>query len=156
MMLFWKIRYLDRADKQFKDRSLYLNTKTLEPVARAAVELVVQNDSCKRGRDILKYRHLFVEGTAEAGFDDPAEHDFSKGFCLPDYFEDETGKELAPDEMAQILSGSPTARMIPPGARQHDIDYMLAEKTPIPLADVSLTPDEIRLSDGSACDKAGG
>lgn len=146
MMLFWKIRYLDRADKQFKDRCLYLNTKTLEPIARAAVELVVQNDSPSTKREILKYRHLFVEDKAEASFGNPAECDFGKGFCLPDYFEDETGKELANDEMAQILTGSPTARMIPSGAQQHDIDFMLAEKKePIPLADVTLTPDEIRL-----------
>jgi hypothetical protein len=145
MMLFWKIRYLDRADKKFKDRSLHLNTKTLEPVARAAVELVVQNDKHNRGRDILRYRHLFVEGTAGAGIGDPDEHDFGKAFCLPDYFEDETRKELTPDEIAQILSGSATARMIPHGARQHDIDFLLAEKPPIPLAEVSLTPDETLL-----------
>jgi hypothetical protein len=144
MMLFWKIRYLDRTDKQFKDRSLCLNTETLEPVARAAVEFVIQHDISKREIDILKYRHLFVEGTAESAFDDPAVHHFNY-FGLPDYFEDETGKEIAPDEMAQILSGSPTARMIPAGAKQHDIDYMMSEKTPIPLAKVSLTPVETRL-----------
>src|SRR6266404_2267204 len=145
MMLFWKIRNLDHADKQFKDRCLYLNTKRLEPVERAAVDLVIQTDSSKTKRDILKYRHLFTEDKAEAGYGDSGEHDFGKGFCLPDYFEDENGKELAPDEMAQILTGSPTARMIPSGARQHDIDFMLAEKMPIPLAEVSLTADEIRL-----------
>ena len=42
MMLFWKIRYLDRAEKQFKDRYLYLHTKTLDPVARATIELVAE------------------------------------------------------------------------------------------------------------------
>jgi len=145
MKLFWKIRYLDRADKQFKDRCLYLNTKRLEPVERAAVELVVQNGSSNAKREILKYRNLFTEDQTEAGYGDMADHDFGKGFCLPDYFEDETGKELTADEMAQIMTGSPTARMIPSGARQHDIDFMIAEKTPIPLAEVSLTPDEIRL-----------
>ena len=36
MILFWKVRYLDRADKQFKDRYRCLDTKTLDPVARAA------------------------------------------------------------------------------------------------------------------------
>lgn len=59
MMLFWKIRCLDRADKQFKDRCLYLNTKKLAPVERAAVELIVQNDSSNTKREILKYRHFY-------------------------------------------------------------------------------------------------
>ena len=45
MMLFWKIRYLDRTDKQFKDRHLYLRTETLEPVTRAAIELVTEPKS---------------------------------------------------------------------------------------------------------------
>ena len=47
MMLFWKIRYLDRTDKQFKDRYLYLHTKTLEAVSRATVEFVAENKSFK-------------------------------------------------------------------------------------------------------------
>jgi len=64
---------------------------------------------------------------------------------VSDYFEDEAGRELTPDQTAQILTGNPTARMLPPGAKRHDIDFMLAEHTPIPLAEVSLTPDEIRL-----------
>ena len=45
MMLLWKIRYLDRSDKQFKDRYLYLNTKSLDPVTRATVELVAESKS---------------------------------------------------------------------------------------------------------------
>jgi hypothetical protein len=145
MMLFWKIRYLDRADKQFKDRHLYLHTKTLDPVTRATVELVAENRSSRTEREILKYRHLFVEKEPGASPGDPNDWDRFIGVNPSEYFEDETGKEITHDEMAQILSESPTARMIPPGARQHDIDYMLAEKTPSPLAKVSLTPDEIRL-----------
>ena len=61
MLLHWKIRYLDRTDKQFKDRNLYLNTKTLDPVMQATVEFVISNDSLRTEREILKYRHLFVE-----------------------------------------------------------------------------------------------
>jgi hypothetical protein len=145
MMLFWKIRYLDRVDKQFKYRNFRINTKALEPVARAAVELVVQNDSRNSGRDIRKYRHLFTEEAAEVGFAALADDDFCKGFCLPDYFEDETGTEISSDQMIQIVTGSSTARAIPSAARQHDIEFMLAEKAPIPLAEVSLSPDEVRL-----------
>jgi hypothetical protein len=145
MMLFWKIRYLDRADKQFKDRCLYLNTKNLNPVTRAAVELVVENKSSRTQREILKYRHLFVEGTLENGPGDPNGWDKFSTVFLTEYFEDETGKEIPPDEMAQILTGSLTARLIPSGAKQHDVDLMFTEPKPIPLAEVSLSLDEMRL-----------
>lgn len=144
MMLLWKIRYLDRTDKQFKDRYLYLHTKTLDPVARAAVELVAENRSSRMEREILKYRNLFVEGTAEAP-GDPNDWDKFSTVGPSEYLEDETGREITDDEMAQILTGSPTARVIPRGAQQHDIDLMLAEPKPIPLAGVSLSPEDARL-----------
>ncbi len=142
MMLFWKIRYLDRADKQFKDRHLSLDTDTLDVVTHAAIELVVENRSMM-DRTILKHRHLFVEGTLESVT--RAMTYSSKFVFVPEYFEDDTGKEISDNEIAQILTGSPTARVIPRGAKQHDIDFMLAEPTPIPLAEVSLSPVEIRL-----------
>ena len=145
MFLHWKIRYLDRADKQFKDRNLYLNTRMLDPVTRAAVELVVDNEKLHRQREIVKYRHVFIEGTCPSEPRAPQNLDVTKGFCLHDYFEDEAGKEITLDEMAQILSGNPTARAIPPGARQHDIDLMLAEPKAVLLAEISLSSEEIRL-----------
>jgi hypothetical protein len=144
MMLLWKIRYLDRTDKQFNDRYFYLDTKTLEPVARAAVELVAENRSSKTEREILKYRHLFVEGNSESP-GDPNEWDKFSTVGPSEYLEDETGREITHDEMAQILTGSPTARVIPRGAQQHDVDLMLAEPKPIPLAGVSLSSEDIRL-----------
>ncbi len=144
MMLFWKIRYLDRADRQFKDRYLYLDTKTLDPVARATVELVAENKSSRTEREILKYRHRFVEGALE-GPGDPNDWDKFLTVGPSEYLEDETGREITHDEMAQILTGSPTARVVPSGAKQHDIDFMLAEPKPVPLADVTLSPEQIRL-----------
>jgi hypothetical protein len=145
MMLFWKIRYLDRTDKQFKDRCLYLHTKKLDPVTRAAVELIVENKSSRTEREILKYRHLFVEGSLEDARGNPDDWDKFNTVFLTEYFEDEAGKELTPDEMAQIVTGSPTARVIPSGAKQHDINLMFAEPMPIPLAEASLAPDAVRL-----------
>ncbi len=143
MMLFWKIRYLDRTDKQFKDRYLYLNTKALDPITRAAVELVAENKSYKTEREIVKWKHLFTE-VDHSGLNDLASDRFiSVG--PSQYFEDETGKEISANERARILIGSPTTWAIPPGAKQHDIDLMLSEKKPIPLAEVSLSPDEVRL-----------
>src|SRR4051812_19939864 len=125
MMLFWQIRYLDRSDKQFKDRCLYLNTNSLDSTTRATVELVAESKSPKTEREILKYKHLFVEGTVE----DPGDPDDWDRFISvgpSEYCEDETGKEITDNEMAQILTGSPTARVTPRGAKQHDIDFMLA------------------------------
>jgi hypothetical protein len=144
MMLLWKIRYLDRTDKQFKDRYLYLHTKTLDPVVRAAVELVAENRSNRTDREILKYRHLFVERAAE-GHADPNDWDKFSTVGPSEYLEDETGREISHDEMARILTGSPTARAIPSGAQQHDIDLMLAEPKPLPLAGVSLSTGDTRL-----------
>ncbi|OAI52552.1 hypothetical protein AYO44_16565 [Planctomycetaceae bacterium SCGC AG-212-F19] len=144
MMLFWKIRYLDRSDKQFKDRYLYLHTKTLNPVIRAAVELVAETNSNKTDREILKYRHLFVEGTVE-GPGEPSDWDRYSTVGPLDYLEDETGQEITHDQMAQIVTGNPMARVMPRGAKQHDIDYLVAERMPIPVASVSLSPDDVRL-----------
>src|SRR5262245_14550954 len=120
MLLLWKIRFLDRADKRFKDRHLHLNTATLNPVTRAAVELVVESDSCKTEREILKYRHLFAEGSLEDIPGDPNDWGKSSSVGPSEYLEDETGVEITTDEMARILTGSPTARALPRGARQHD------------------------------------
>ncbi len=145
MILYWKIRYLDRADRQFKDRNLYLNTRTLDPVTRAAVELVMENEKLHRQRGIVRYRYVFIEGKRPSGPRAPHGMDKTRAFCLHDYFEDEAGKEITRDEMIQILTGNPAARAIPPEARQHDIELMLAERTPIPLADVSLSAEETRI-----------
>lgn len=144
MMLLWKIRYLDRLDKQFKDRYLSLDTKTLDPVTRVAVELVVQNKSPKTERDILRYRRLFTEYELASLPTDPTDLARIIG-GVSGYFEGETGKEITEREMGPIVTGSPTARLIPSGARQHDIDFMLSDPTPVPVAEITLTSEEVRL-----------
>ena len=40
MLLFWRIKYLDSRDRQFKDRDLTLDTTTLDAVDRAAIEAI--------------------------------------------------------------------------------------------------------------------
>lgn len=145
MLLFWKIRYLDRTDKQFKDRYRYLKTESLDPAIRAAVELVAETKSSKTEREILKFKHLFAEGTLEDVSLNPPDWDKFVGVGPTEYFENETGKEITDNEIAQILTGSPTAFAVPRGAKQHDIDFMLAEPTPMPLAEVSLSSEEVRL-----------
>lgn len=145
MMLFWKIRYLDRSDKQFKDRSLFLHTKTLDPVTRAAIELVIEGKSSQTERDILKFRHLFQERDLDSMSGEMQGWGEFRGVCLTEYFEDETGAEMTLQAMGPILTGSPTAMLVPSGARQHDIDLMLSEAKAIPVAGITLTPDETRL-----------
>lgn len=61
MILFWRIRYHDSADKQFKDRDLWLDTSTLAPALRAAVEVCSELRDTGGGRTMLKYRHLFED-----------------------------------------------------------------------------------------------
>ena len=145
MLLLWSIRYLDRTDMQFKDRHLYLDTKTLSRASRAAVELVAENESAKTDWDILKYRPLFVEGTPEQVASDSTDWDKVVGVGPSEYFEDETGRAISNDEMARILTGSPSALAIPRGAKQHDIDFMLSEPKPVPVAEVTLPFDQLRL-----------
>ena len=63
MLIFWRIRYLDRVDKQFKNRDLFLDTATLPPAKRAAVELVAESRSSGNDREVLTFRSLFTEGS---------------------------------------------------------------------------------------------
>lgn len=144
MVIFWKIRYLDRTDRQFKDRNLYLNTMSLDPITRATIELVTERQSPKTEWEILKYKHLFIERTPE-DFGDYHDCDrfMSVGPC--EYREDETGKVISDDEIARILTGSPTARSIPMGAQQYDIDFMLADPKPIPIAEIVLSTEDVRV-----------
>lgn len=145
MMLYFNIRYLDRTDRQFKNRCLYLDTKTLDPITQAAIEFVAQNESSRTEREILKYRHLFIDEKSGTGPGNPDTWDSFRTVGPCEYFEDETGKELTLHEMGPILTGSPTGRLIPSGAKQHDIDFMLAEPGPMPIAEVTLAPEDIRL-----------
>src|SRR5262245_14807889 len=127
MLLFWRIRYLDCRDKQFKNRDLWLNTDTLDPVTKAAVEATYALDDSGR-RAMLRFRHLFQE-------ERPDENSlaFDGAFCVSGYFEDEASQELSYKRMAVVLTGDQQAVFFPPGTRQHDAEYCLAEKPPIDL-----------------------
>jgi hypothetical protein len=145
MMLFWKIRYWHRAERQFKDRCLYLATESLDPVMRAAVEPVVEDESLGRQREILKYKQLFREDRPAPERGDPYQPYEIKGVFLPNYFEDESGQEIAPHDLGPLVTGSPTAMLIPPGLQKHDIDLMMADRRSIPVAEVVLGADDIRI-----------
>lgn len=131
MMLFWKIRYLDRRDMTFKDRYLYLLTETLDPVTRAAIELVTEAKSDKDRRQIIRFKPLFEERTLDTV---PNSMDGIGEFCgvgPSEYFEDETGAEIQKHELWDYLKPEDAPQPEPP--------------PPIPVAEVSLTDDEVRL-----------
>jgi hypothetical protein len=145
MLLFWRIRYLDRRDKLFKDRDLWLDTEALDLGTKAAVEATYELKDHDRERGILRFRRLFRErnDTAE-GFRALCEsRPKFGGFCIPFYFEDETGQELTLKQMAVTLSGNHDAMLFPPGTRPHDIAYDLAEKSPIRIDQVALAPEQL-------------
>jgi hypothetical protein len=130
MTLFWKIRYLDRTDKTFKDRSLFLDSEALPLAERTALELVLEMDSPRSRRDILKFRRHFQD-------EQPSDLKRANGaskykcFCLPGYFEDETGAEIKQCDFWLYLTPDDAPKIEP--------------QKPIPVAEVSLTENEIRL-----------
>jgi hypothetical protein len=142
MLLFWKVRYLDTRDRQFKDRLLKLDTKSLDPVTQAAVETIHAMRNIGREKDILRYRTLFQD-TESSAFATAAREAVSALFTLCDYFEDEQGTELTYERMGPALTGDPHALLFPPGTRQHDIGYCLAEKPVIDITSISLSQPQL-------------
>ena len=146
MLLFWKIHYLDRSDRQFKDRDFFLNTAALPPAQGLAVEMLMESMKPIITPEIRQFRSFFVERS----MDEINEARLKEGgrvwsFMIPDYFEDETGAELLAYEMGPILTGNPNSLLIPPGSKQHDVDLMLATPEPVPDSSVSLSEEQIEL-----------
>jgi hypothetical protein len=147
MLLFWKIRYLDSADNGFKDRELWLDTDSLDPVTKTAVEATYALKDVGEKRDMLRYRYLFREKR-------PTDEEMQAASLKPngwgiifivDYFEDEAVQELTYKEMAVILTGDPQAILFPTGTKQHEIDYCLAEHRTIDLGQVKVTQDQLNV-----------
>lgn len=145
MILFWKIRYFDRNERQLNDRSLQLNTETLDPITKAAVEFQIESRTNNTERGILKYRTLFREGDEKAQIAEMSRASKVSFVFLTEYFEDENGIELSFDEIGKILTGNPNAIFLPSGTEQHDVDLMLAEPKPLPIAEVNLSQEELKL-----------
>jgi hypothetical protein len=145
MLIFWRIRYLDRHDRQFKDRDLYLLTTSLDVATKTAVELLMEIKSRRTERDIFKFRHLFQTRKDESLEDLMDGQKEFKTVSLTEYFEDENCNELSGNEVGQILTGSPTVIHVPNGAESHDIEYMLSVPAPLPVANVGLNTDQVKL-----------
>lgn len=146
MLIFWRIRYFDRTRNQFANRDLFLDTATLPPAIRAAIELLSESNSSRADRKLLKFRSQFTEGSWSDWGEEPLKAIGQlKTIFLDGYFEDENGKEITIAEIGPILTGNPNAVLVPSGTRQYHVEYMLAEKPPVPVTDVTLSTDEIRL-----------
>jgi hypothetical protein len=144
MLITWTIRYLDRADKQFKNRSLHLDTDTLDPAIKMAIEFVIEASTGKSEREILRFRKHFTEERS-ASFAEKSQRNGVHGFALIEYFEDDEGNEISLDAAARIVTGNPNIRIIPSGSKQHDIDYMLSTSKPVPVADITLSMEQLKL-----------
>ncbi|MBL9084765.1 MAG: hypothetical protein JNK76_23370 [Planctomycetales bacterium] len=116
----------------------------LESTLKAAIELAVLSQEGNYDREMVKFRGHFAEIAAEQ----LEEHLLGVGYKnvqLIEYFEDQDGNEVSLDEIARICSGSMQARMIPPGAKQHDINFILSSQEPLDVATVQLSLDETRI-----------
>jgi hypothetical protein len=92
MLLFWKVRFLNGRDREFKDRDLVLDTDTLDGVTKSAVELSIPNDNPLSKRGILRYRQLFRACSADEIREGWPRHNGRVScFSVTDYFEDERG-----------------------------------------------------------------
>lgn len=139
MLLSWRIRYLDSRDRRFKDRDLWLSTDDLDPVSKAAVEATYALCDSNR-RPMLRHRSLFKP-------EQPRVSPLAQRvmFCIPEYFEDETGREISLRNVAVTLSDNPDAVMFPSGFQPHDVEFCMAEKPAIRLEDIRLQPDQLHI-----------
>ena len=144
MYLSVAIHYLKRSatefPQRFKKRNLCLDTNTLDPAVKSAVEFVVSLPNYG-GRELLRFRHLFKAEPTDRGFPD----DDWKMFAIDNYIEDEHGKEIGPDEIPQLITGHSNAVLIPGSAKSHDIEYALNSNVPVPYGSISIAEDKIRL-----------
>ncbi len=146
MLLFWRIRYFDRNDRQFRNRDLFLDTATLPAAKRTAVELLAESEGGRKNREFCRFKSLFTEDDLTNWLGKVGQgHGRTVSFCIPDYLEDETGREISQRELGPLVTGNPDAIMIRGNVRQHDIEYMQAEMPPVPDASDIAKPDEIHL-----------
>jgi hypothetical protein len=147
MLLFWRIRYLDTCDRKFKDRDLWLETDTLDPDARASVELLAGLEDRSRQREWLRYRRLFCESSLSADeLNELAKkHGAVRSVFIHNYHEDENGQPLSWKRVSEIVTGDPDALLFPAGTPQHLIEYTPAKKRPVAIEQITLSADDLRI-----------
>src|ERR1700761_2553759 len=118
MNVYWKIRYLDRGTKLFGDRHLRLETDSLDPLTKAEVELVLEKRASQGPEGgVINYRHLFSETPTPSfvGVDLAT----IVSVCIPEYIEDEAGKQIPLLDVGPIQTGDPNLLYIPNGMKPH-------------------------------------
>jgi hypothetical protein len=141
MLLIWKVRYQDDYDKELKDRFRYLDTTTLDPVTKAAIELVVSTKTHHNDRSILKFKNHFLDGSPIEEHVDCKSFGSINSVGPLEYFEDEKGNEISIEKLIQNKTGEQNILVIPHGATQKDIDLMLAGPQTVPV-ELSLTDED--------------
>jgi hypothetical protein len=142
VILVFTVIVVNRKNLDHTKKHLILNTNSLEPTIRAAVEFIAEDATAKSNRQILKYRHLFtVELT------DSTQHMRESVTTVGPsiYREDEAGNEISENDFFGILSGNPNAMVIPHGFEDHDVELMFSNRKPLPLAQGILSQNEVRL-----------
>lgn len=142
MILILTIMIINRTNREHTRKDLILDTVTLEPSVRAAVELITEDPAIELKPKILKYRHLF---TAELS----SSTQYVEGrvvFVGPsDYWEDEKGQRVSRNEVIQIKTGNPQLVSIPHSYEDHDLELILSESKPLPLAQGKISDEDVRL-----------
>jgi len=143
MILLWKIGYLDSEEKELNEREVLLDTERLDATTRAAVEFCAESSNGTGRLGMIGFRGLFVD-TQELRVQWEKCGEF-KSLVIDGYYEDEDGRQLTSRQIATLLTGSPRAVLLPLGAKQHYVDYVLADKRPIDLAAAKLAPNEVEV-----------
>lgn len=144
MLLYWNVRFWHRGERQWLNRHLLLSTDSLDAPTKAAVEFVVATRASRNEREILRFRGLFREYETDASERLHRIHQEVQSVCLTEYFEDDSGREVTRKELAEVLTGSSDAVLLPHGAQPHDIDYFFAPKPALPISNVVLSDEDVR------------
>ena len=146
MLIYWKVRYLDRRDRTHRNRDLILVTTMLDAVTRAAVELLMETKTTRTEREILKFRHLFGDGDGRTLEQLMEGQDKGQVVSLTNYLEDEDGNELTNLEIGQVVTADPDEGVLLPFAPEsHDLEYMRSVPSSLPFAEVVLSPEHLKI-----------
>lgn len=144
MFLCWNIRYYNRGNNRFEGRDVYLDTNTLDPAAKTAVELCHALDERGHGRGMLRFRHLFQEHQYTHSEVETLVERYGHyiGFCVIDYFEDEAGNDVSGTPVTVMHNDQPCTIVLPGVAKQLHTAIPTA-RSPFDLTKISMSPRHV-------------
>jgi hypothetical protein len=105
MIVFWNVCILSRKSRQRTWQNLFLDTATLDPVAKATVEYLIDSTVHSTDRKILEFGSLFRTD------DELTEERFNQAMRFDnvrlDNYVDEDQREILIGEVGQIVTGNP-------------------------------------------------